>query len=199
MVREKTITSSDIIELYKQGYSCKDICRVYNLSALMVRTCLRSAGLNTSIYRKVSPSNKEKILLLVKTGYSYREIESLLQTSTHLIREVIEKEDMVGFAPKNHPPIELNISEDQVSFSVVDRLNELYSSGQYGLAQCAYLLNVSDAEFLWFVFHLSNEDKENHKKNMINNIKKMYSSAVPVSAIAKKMDVSPSIVKKLIK
>lgn len=199
MCTEKKEKYDKIITLYKQGFSCKDICVACNMSALTVRTCLRKAGFDTRLYRNVSDFNKEKIILLIRAGYSYRQIESILHLSTHLIREVVSQADLIGFAPKYHHPIELQVDDDRISAKTIDKLNALYLSGKYGLAKCANKLQVTDDEFLWFVFHLSKETKQVHLKNLKNNIHKMANQQFPPTVIAKKIDISLSLVKKFIR
>ena len=133
---------------------------------------------------------------MIKAGYSYSEIERLLHLSTHLIREVVYQAGLIGFAPKYHPPVELQVDAANISSCTIRELNDLYVSGKYGLAKCADKLQVSDEEFLWFVFHLTDKVKHIHFKNLINTIHKMYEADFPITAIAKKMDISPSLVKK---
>ena len=192
--------SAQIIELYKQGYSSKDICRICNVSVLLVRKCLQSAGFDTKSYRKASESVKEKVLLLIKAGYSYNKIENLLCVSTHLIREIVMSNGFLGFASNYHHPIQLSVEETEVSLAKIETLKLLYLKGVYGLVKCAVKCDVSDEEFLWFVFHLTGEEKEIHLINLKSQIKKLYFvQYIPVAAIAKKLDISPSLVKKYIK
>lgn len=200
MSKERTVTSQEkIIEMYKQGFSCKDICLACNMSALTVRNYLRSAGFDTRNYRKVSESNREKVVLLIKAGYPYNQIENLLHISTHLVREIVMHAGMIGFAPKNHRPVKLKIKESDISLTSIEKLKALYFSGDYGLAKCSDMLGITDKEFVWFVFHLSKEDREKHSANLKSNVIAMYKNQSPVTAIAKQMDISPSIVKKIIK
>jgi len=198
MVKKHNIEPSEIIKLYKDGYSAKDICGKFDISALTVRNILREAGFTTHIYRKIEKVNIDKILLLVQVGYSYKQIEKLLHCSFHLIREVVKGANLIGFSPKNHPPIQLTVKECEVSVDVLRRLNEVYSLGKAGLAKCAEQVGASDKEFLWFVFHLSHNTQAQHNEHLRINIKKMYSDGIPVTAIAKKMSISPAIVKKII-
>lgn len=198
MAKKYSVDSSQIIKLYKDGYSAKDICGMFELSALAVRNILRAAGFTTHAYRKIDEVNKDKILLLVKTGYSYKQIERLLHCSFHLIREVIESAGLIGFSPKNHPPVQLTVNENEVSADALKRLSELYYLGECGLAKCAELAGASDKEFLWFVFHLDDKQIVQHNKYLKINIIKMYSGGMPNTAIAKKMSISHAIVKKII-
>lgn len=198
MSKEKAATAEKVKQMYKQGYSSKDICLACGISTLTVRTILRKAGFDTRNYRKVSISNKEKVLLLIKAGYSYKQIEGLLHVSTHLIREIVTQADLIGFAPKYHHPIELNISEKDVSFKKIETFKVLYLSGEYGLSKCAEQLGISDEEFLWFVFHLTKNDIETHTKNLREHAIMLYKSQLPASAVAKKLDVSLAIIKKII-
>lgn len=199
MCTEKKAKIDKIINLYQLGYSCKDICEACNMSPLTVRTYLREAGYDTRSYRKVSDTNREKILLLVKAGYSYRQIEMLLHLSTHLVREIVLQAGLIGFAPRYHHPIKLDIDENNVSTETINKLGCLYSSGKYGLAKCANKVQSTDEEFLWFVFHLSKDDVFVHTKNVRHNIQKMIKADFPVMAVAKKMDISPAIVKRIIR
>lgn len=198
MGRKKTTISCDIIELYKQGYSCKDICIACNTSPVTVRNHLQAAGFDTRRYRKVSENNRNKVIMLIKAGYPYNQIGNLLQISTHLIREIVESSGLVGFAPKNYLPVKLTVRENEVSTESIRLLQQIYRSGKFGLAKCAAQVKVSDKEFLWFVFHLTSNDKHIHNKNLHKNIHKMYENNTPLMAIAKQMDISPALVKKII-
>lgn len=195
---KKAIKEDKIVELYQNGYSAKDICKECHVSTLYVRNVLRCAGFNTRTYRKISENNKDKILLLIKNGYSYNQIGNLLGCSFHLVREVVEGADMVGFAPKNHPPIELAVTEEQTSLDALKRLKELYLSGDYGLSRCADLAFASDADFLWFVYHLTPEEVELHENQLVTHIRNLHVCGRPPMAIAKSLDVSPSVVKKIL-
>lgn len=198
MAKKHTIEPSKIIKLYEDDYSAKDICGMFDISALTVRNILREAGFATHIYRKIGKVSKDKILLLVQAGYSYKQIEKLLHYSFHLIREVVEDAGLIGFSPKNRPPVQLTVNEHEVSEDVLNQLSELYNHGKYGLAKCAEQVGASDKEFLWFVFHLNPNTQAQHNNHLRIHIKKMYSDGTPVTAIAKKMSISPAIVKKFI-
>lgn len=198
MAKKCTVEPSEIIKLYKDGYSAKDICSIFDISALTVRKILREAGFSTHIYRKTEKVNKDKILLLVQAGYSYKQIEKLLHYSFHLIREVVEEAGLIGFSPKNRPPIQLVVNENEVSMDILKQLTELYDLGKCSLAKCAEQVGASDKEFLWFVFHINPNDQAHHNNQLKINILKMYSNGIPITAIAKKMSISPSIVKKII-
>lgn len=187
-----------VLAMYKEGFSCKDISLFCKLPVLNVRHFLQEAGYNTRTYRRASEANKEKVLLLIKAGYSYSQIERLLHVSTHLIREIVLNNRLVGFAPRYHHPIVLDVDLDPVSMGLVQALREAYLTGDSGLTKCAERLSVPDDAFLWFVYHLTDEDKKIHCDRIRANIQRLRSDGVPVTAIAKILDVSPSIVKKMI-
>lgn len=195
---KKEVLENEMVKLYQEGYSAKDICDRFNVSSFRTRHVLRRAGFDTRTYRKISDNNKEKILLLVKSGYSYNQIARLLQCSFHLVREVVEGAGMIGYAPKNYPPVELNIKESEVSEDVIKELEELYCSGEYGLSKCAALAKASDNDFIWFVYYLSPETQTLHDNSVKSYIKNLHVSGIPWTAISKKMDISPSIVKGII-
>ena len=201
MVLDKDIPSalSDrIVGLYQAGYSVKDISAQCRLSVITVRARLKAAGFDTRSYRKASISNKERVLQLIDGGYSYSQIEGLLHISTHLVREIVSEKGLVGLVPRVRRQVSLEEPEDAGLEETVCGLRGLYFSGNYGLAKCAELADASEEAFLWFVYHLTGEDKRLHQKNLTKNIKKLYQSGTPVTAIAKTMDISPSIVKKIL-
>ena len=196
--RNKDILHKRVLALYQQGFSCKDISRICNLSLLHIRNYLKAAGFNTQNYRKVSTCNKDKVILLIKSGYSYSQIEQLLHVSSHLIREIVADGGLIGFAPKNHSPVVLTVNISDVCSDALDALRQTYLSGKYGLGKSASLAGISDEEFLWFVFHLTEKDKQIHKQMIVDHITSLYSESVPITAIAKSMDISPAIVKKVL-
>lgn len=201
MLLDKDIPSAladRIVALYQAGYSVKDISAQCRLSVITVRARLKAAGFDTRAYRKASQSNKQRVLQLINAGYSYTQIEGLLHISTHLVREIVSENGLVGFIPRTRRVVELEASEDAVMADAVRELRALYFSGNYGLAKCAEITNASDDVFLQFVYHLTGEDKRLHQKNLVKAVKKLYQSGTPITAIAKTMDISPSIVKKIL-
>lgn len=187
-----------VLMLYQQGFSCKDISRICNVSLLHIRKYLKSVGIETRTYRKVSDCNKNKVLLLIRAGYSYSQIEQLLHVSTHLIREIVADNGLIGFAPKNHAPVELNVEPSEICSNRLNDLRVAYLSGLYGLAKCAAVTEATDEIFLWFVFHLTDKEKKTHERQLKSNIAAWSKDSMPVTAIAKAMDISPSIVKKIL-
>lgn len=196
---DKNDFCTKVLEMYQQGFSCKDIAAVCGVPTLRVRDFLRDKGFNTRSYRKVSVSNSDKVLLLIKNNYPYIEIERLMHVSTHVIREIVQNNGLVGFAPRYHHPHELNIEEKDVSFARLNKFRGLYLSGKHGLGLCVEKTGISDDELLWFVYHLNEEDMQLHHKNLAENIREMVRRDVPVTAVAKSMDISPAIVKKILK
>lgn len=188
-----------VLEMYQQGFSCKDIAETCDLSLPRIRKYLQDAGFNTRGYRKVSNSNAHKVLLLIRSGYSYAQIEALLHVSTHVIREIVQNNGLIGFAPKFHHPVELNVDTDDVCKTTLWELRALYLSGVFGLGMCAEKLCASDEVFLWFIYHLTDEEKRVHHERVVHNVQSLAQKGVPVTAIAKSMDISPSIVKKMLK
>lgn len=188
----------DVGQLYKQGLSCKDIASAYKMPILSVRAELRALGFDTRSYRKVSAYDKDKVILLIKAGYSYSQIENLLHFSTHLIRGIVEQNGMVGCVPKNHPPIQLNVEKDAVSLVTIGRLRDLYFAGTYGLSKCAKEIDVSDDEFMWFVYHLTGDDILQHRKLLISRMKCLINDGLSVATAAKMLGISPAIVKRYI-
>lgn len=192
---DSTCNDAKICQLYQQGYSCKDIATTLCLPLLTVRTQLRQSGFDTRSYRKASDYNKQKVLLLISGGYSYSRISELLHVSTHLVREIVENNGMIGSITRFPSPIRPAGLADEFTQA---KLREAYFSGMYGLAKCAETLQVSDKDFLWFVYHLSEKEIRVHHKLLIRKIKQLLQTNMSYLAIAKTLGISPSVVKRTI-
>lgn len=188
-----------VLRMYEQGFSCKDICSICNIPMLTVRGYLLEAGFNPRNYRKVSDINKNNVIILIAAGYPYGQIQRLLHISTHLIREIVLNNGLIGFAPHNPRPVELNVKESDISHDCQADLMKLYLSGSYGLSKCASIAAASSNDLLWFIFHLTEAEKQSHEKQIRKFVQQLYNDGVPATAIAKRMDISTSIVKKMIK
>lgn len=196
MINKNISVDARIRQMYEQGYSCKDISSVCGESILAVRQQLRACGFDTRSYRKASDYNKQKVMLLVYAGYSYSQIEQLLHVSTHLIREIVAANGLTGNIARVHPPIQLNVRKQNISDELLHQMRTLYLSGLYGLARCAEELSISDDEFMWFVYHLSEKEIRVHHKLLVRTTKALCQKGASVASIAKQLGISPAVVKR---
>lgn len=189
---------NEIIELYKKGFSINDISDKLNLAVIPIRKILNESGFETKDYRKCSQNNYDKAILLVRAGYPHVQVASLLNISSHLLREFVSRAGLIGYSPNNPVPVKLEDKIYTVTDEMVVKFKSLYLSGTYGLAKCAQELELSDDDFLWIVYHLSQNEKKTHQEKLCSNIKSTYMKEKSVNYVAKNLDISLAVVKKIV-
>lgn len=190
---------STILQLYQKGYSCKNISEICKIPLTQVSQTLQKNGFATQDYKRISKINERNVVLLIKSGYSYNQIEQILHVSSHVSREIVMRNGLLGFAPYNHPPVKLSVDKEKVDKDKLQKLRVLYLSGKLGLSKCADLIAASDEDLLWFIFYLTPTEKHIHSEKLYHTIKKMSQDNIPASVIAKSIDISLSLVKKHLK
>lgn len=87
-----------IIEMYKAGYSQKEICDQLEAQFNYVNKVLNDYGFNTHDYRHIPTFLKEIICYMIKEGYEQKEISEILDISIHVVRSVCSQNDLQGVA-----------------------------------------------------------------------------------------------------
>ena len=192
MAKFYSLSNTEIIELYKQGVSQKDISVKYSVSVDHIRTVLRKAGFSTSSFRATSDDIKQYIIALVIFGCTYVEIEEKSDISFHSIREIVINNDLKGASRKAR----LNKNSAEVSFSDYHRafLTD-YRNGNSFVSICKKHSFNSEQAIECFNL-ISKEDIEQHKKSLNNRINKLYSQGLSAASIGQILNISPSIVRR---
>lgn len=183
--------SKEIIKLYKEGYSQKDIQNKLHIPLHRIRKLLLSEGFTTCSYRSITSGTKNIIELLIYEGYSYRMIARILNISFHVIRELSENRDL------DESNKERFLLDAPINSSKYNEFIEKYKNGNSFLFLYENLsLGLQDV--CPIVKELMEQDNilAIHEKCLNKRIVSMLKKDYPIYMIAKKLHISVSVVKK---
>lgn len=98
-MKEK-ITDKEIIRLYKDGWSQKDIVAKYKCSVIRTRKVLQKNGFDTTAFRKVPETIVEAVKILLSSGMTAKEISKRLDLSIYSINSIISDKGLKGISKK---------------------------------------------------------------------------------------------------
>ena len=197
---------NEIIKLYKEGYSQKNIKEHLGhleISLKRIRETLLSNGFCTHNYRAVSEVTKNIIELLIYEGYSYQKISSILDVSFHVIRELSENRNL-DIGKKRREKCDFEILKEErfcldkdLNLSYYDSFVKEYENGSSFLfLYDKYSMGIQDVCPLVSRIADKQDLIDLHEKNLKKCIDSMLTDGLPVYMIAKKLHVSLSIVRK---
>lgn len=189
------ISDAQILALYNEGWSINDIVVHHKTSIKRVRAVLQNNGVNTAGYRAISSYLKECVLAMVATGISVRQLESIIDYSSHLIRQVLRNENKTAtYLRDNNNAI---VAKHVIPAPIWLQFVELYISGKVGFMKCAEQCQFSLQNCVEAVLRLSENEINQHKVNLYSEIALYKATGLSAAAVSKKLGVSPSIVKKI--
>lgn len=188
------IDDSTIISLFRAGYSQNDIVSRYNVSVLRTRAVLQNAGEDTRGFRALSDTAQRVIELLVQAGLYYRDVETVCDVSFHAVRDFVERRGLQG--KRGHRAVTIIVPKDLV-FEDKDEFLQGYLSGTsfFGMVD---LLSLSDTDIILAHRSVSAEHIVEHRANLRIRIQQEYTKGLSPAGIARKLDISRSIVRNLI-
>lgn len=192
---KKDIIDDQIVDLYNNGWSINDIIAHYRASVKRVRAVLQDRGLETSSYRAISEHLKDRLLAVVVTGLSLREIEETIDFSSHLIRQVLRDKQVT--ATEWRLQSELDLAVHKISKNDWNRFVALYTSGERGFIQCADQCGFSPRDCAEAVLRLSDKEVKEHREKLYKNVFEQRLYGLSAISVSKQLGVSPSLVKKI--
>lgn len=196
VLNKEYVTDEEIIELYKQKISQKDISANYAVSLERTRKVLKDAGFPTHTFRATNQDIKKYIIALIKHGCIYFEIEEKCDISFHSVREIVETNNLKGVSRKAR----FERSKENVTYLYLKNyepfLNEYRNGYPYVFLCKKHEFNDEQAIY---VFNLiSEEDIKQHKKGLKEMIIALYEQGLSTTSIASQLDMSQSIVRKIL-
>lgn len=79
---------NQIINLYNDGYSQKEICDKLNLKVHYTNKILKKNGFDTHNYRKVPDVVRNLVCFMIREGYHQDYIAEILDISIHTVRQI---------------------------------------------------------------------------------------------------------------
>ena len=171
---------SDVIRLYWEGNSVKEVCRILEISEWSVRKILRLAGgkiphpntYESRIgYKRIPEERIKQIKTLADQGFNITQIAEALN---------VNRKTVARYAPEaahdKHAPL--------LPKEVLDEMAELVKSGEYTADQIAKMVGVS----AYTVRHHHPEIKGRKKPNalsdeMIERIRLLVEDKAPIAEI----------------
>lgn len=188
------IDDSTIISLFRAGYSQNDIASRYNVSVLHTRAVLQSAGEDTRGFRALSDTAQRVIELLVQAGVYYRDIETVCDVSFHAVRDFVERRGLQG--KRGHRTVTFVVPKG-LAFKSKDKFLQGYLSGTSFFSMVS-LLSLDDTEIVLAHRAVSAEHIVKHRANLRIRIEQEYTKGLSPAGIARKLDISRSIVRNLL-
>lgn len=183
----------NIVDLYEDGHSIKDISAQLHIHPSDVRSTLHEAGrTNTRAYRNISPAMVRVVNVMLNHHVAYRDIETYCDISFDAVRGCVERSDrrMRGF-PRRYEPV----GEDDYRFPDFGLFLSRYDRGE-SFTRVVEDLTLTDNQvyaafyYLWSTVHL-----HEHQKNMAERVRAQRKSGFSVAAIAKREHISYAVVR----
>lgn len=193
-----TVTDEEIISLYREGLSQKDIVRLYKVSAKRVRSVLKMAGFKTSNYRKIDPEVKKIILTLSNSGAPYHAIEAICDISVDVIRQLVIEKSCQGMSRKARSK-KIQGEASKVIFPGRGEFATQFCSGVSFCSLCIRMGLTEDTYVRLFQEIWSKQffeaDINTHRASLSTLIHEDAASGFSITAIARKHVISNSIVR----
>lgn len=188
------IDDSTIIALFRAGYSQNDIASRYSVSVLRTRAVLQEAGEDTRGFRSLSDTAQRVITLLVQAGVYYRDIETVCDVSFHAVRDLVERHGLQG--KRGHRTVTF-VVPNSLEFKRKSEFLQGYLSGTsfFGMVQ---RLSLDDTEIVMAHRIVNAEHIVQHRSNLRTRIEREHASGLSPAGIARKLDISRSIVRNLL-
>lgn len=107
-----------IIEMYKEGYSQKEICSELNILYILTNKVLTSYGFDTKSYRKLPDEIRQNVCFMIKEGYKQQYISDILDISIHMVRDISYTNNLQG------------VSENKRYLDDKEKIIDLYTDGK---------------------------------------------------------------------
>lgn len=200
MARPIIISDEQIISLYLNGYSQKDIVAKYKISANRTRTVLKEAGYDTSGFRTLHDRMKQVIRVLAISGVYYLDLERVSDISIHAIRDYMHLNPQFGVRATLPPKRRNLLDEDTVkqSFPIQQEFLAKYDEGD-SFCALAELYKFTDADVMYAYYSIQEGNIRAHQAALLSRILEDQAAGMSTSGIARKHIISRSLVKSLIK
>lgn len=193
------ISDEKIIELYENGWSINDIVARYKIQLIYVRKLLQDKGIATHKYRSAPEFWKLCVFNLLAGGFPTPYVSKVTDISPHLIREFLSVEHLkVEHLRADHDACQLNLNSSDRLLDFENFL-QAYRSGGCGFMNCISSARIPPEYCCWVVSRLKASDIEMHTTNLRMKIDELRKLHVSSASIAKKLGVSVSIVRNIVK
>lgn len=179
--------------MFRAGYSQNDIVSHYNVSVLRTRAVLQNAGEDTSRFRRLSDTAQRAIEILVRSGVFYRDIEAVCDVSFHAVRDFVERKGLQG--KRGHREITFSVPANK-RFRKRTAFLQGYLNG-ISFFRMVAVLDLTDTEIVLAYRSIQESQIVEHRSNLRLRIEHEHKLGLSQAGIARKLDISRSIVRNL--
>lgn len=195
MVLNKNKLEEKILSLYRAGHSQKDISIKLKITPLTIRKILQDNGYETHNFRALNENVTNVILLLVRNGVLFSDIENICQISFHAIRDVVARHNLQYESKRvrnKQPPVLADGFEQNRKFV------KKYLSGASFCSLCEEF-EFTDEDILNMFLSLDESQILTHKESLRKKVLKDAKKKLSTTAIARKHCISMAIVRNILR
>lgn len=187
--------AEEILSLYRAGHSQKDISAQLKITPLTIRKILHENGFETHRFRALNDATTNVILLLVRNGVYFADIENICDISFHAIRDLVARHNL------QYESKRVRNSKTGVSVSAGFQKNseflERYLSGESFCSLCKNY-EFTNEQILNEFLSMERSQIDIHKRSLRNKIIDDVQHNLSTTSIARKHGISMAIVRDIL-
>lgn len=200
------IDDSEILSLYRQGYSANIIAEKYSLNPAHISKVLRASGLGPRDYRTMPDFIKEILKSLILAGFTYAEISRKANIAYNYIREYVGSSQELRekspelFRRKANNAVPPTVPEATVcSQRMVRKFWSDFVNGDGGFCILMKNMNADEEQIIYLFSVINDEMLDSHNARLRSYILLEKEKGIPVIGISRNLGVSPAYVSNVIK
>lgn len=188
--------AEEIISLYRAGHSQKDISAQLKITPLTTRKILRENGFETHRFRALNDATMNVILLLVRNGVYFSEIEDVCDISFHAIRDLVARHGLQYESKRvrNTKPA----AEVSEGFQRNEEFLERYLCGESFCNLCK-IFEFTNDQILNEFLSMERDQIDIHKKVLRSKVVDDVQHNLSMTSIARKHCISMAIVRDILR
>lgn len=200
------LSDEEVLSLYHQGYSAKNISQTHGINVARISKILRSFGFAPRDY-KTSPDYVKRVLhQLILAGFTYLDISKKTNMAYSFVKEYAsQSEELRERSPELFARKVNNASPPIVPLATVcekEMISDFctaYVNGTSGFCALMKTLQANDEQAVYLFSIIDEEMLKKHNELLFEVIVAEHKQGIPVIGIGKKLGVSPAIVAKVVK
>lgn len=192
----KNVTPAEIVELYKAGYSQKDIKQKFNLAAPTLRTILHSEGMETHKFRALDENVTNIIIQLISNGIRFADIEEVCSISFHATRDIVARHNLQRASRRaRNSNSALALPAD---YKRKEKFLKRYLAGESFCSLCKDY-HLSNEEIIYEFLSITPRQSSKHKRELTQKILADAADGFSPTAIARKHTISMAVVRAILR
>lgn len=183
-----------VIDLYQAGYSMQDIKHKLNLPITNIFRTLQGAGFRTDSYHNMEPQLRRVLSVLMKGPVFYRDLETYCDISMYAARDFVSR---LGIVRPDHVRTYPAVPDEAYQFPAFHEFVNRYRAGESFPALVDDLHIPDDKLYSLFFYLWRNDMADEHRQNLVAQVKSQLDAGFPSTAVAHQEHISPAIVRRI--